>query len=241
MGTGQPSWKCEIMFDFRLWKFPEHCPQAGCSLECQSCFVGHEIALPQFVYTRGRDMWPPERTQQAGVVMQPVTAGLSLFYLENTSSLPPNALAASLTQMCHRLHAGSEGCCLKRLVSAKETPRWSRLLRRWVRLPSNWLLHRLMEKTKKQKQSHQRRAQSWALSCICTLLHSLSGQPESENSSGSHKGFAVHVITGLSFLLVKIAPTVVWYLVTTTPLSLNIIIIGDVIFLRNLKEERCTV
>lgn len=58
----------------------------------------------------------------------------------------------------------------------------------------------------------------------------------------SHKGFAVHVITGLSqrvFLLVKIAPTVVWNLVTTNPLSF-IIIINGIYFLGNLKEEHCT-
>lgn len=55
----------------------------------------------------------PGKTQQAGVMMQPVTAWLSLFYLENTSHLPPNLFAASLTQMCHQMHAESEECCLK--------------------------------------------------------------------------------------------------------------------------------
>ena len=53
------------------------------------------------------------RRNRAGVMMQPVTAWPPLFYLENTSRLPPNPLAAPLTQMCHQLHAESEECCLK--------------------------------------------------------------------------------------------------------------------------------
>lgn len=55
------------------------------------------------------------KTQQAGAMMQPVTVWLSLFYLENTSHLPPNSFTAPLTQMCHQLHAESEECCLKSL------------------------------------------------------------------------------------------------------------------------------
>lgn len=38
-----------------------------------------------------------EKTQQAGAMMQPVTADLSPFYLENTSHLPPNSFRAPLT------------------------------------------------------------------------------------------------------------------------------------------------
>ncbi len=67
------------------------------------------------VCTQGDLACDPGKTQQAGVMMQPVTAWLSLFYLENTSHLPPNPFAAPLTQMCHQLHAESEECCLKLL------------------------------------------------------------------------------------------------------------------------------
>lgn len=57
----------------------------------------------------------PGKTQQAGAMMEPVTTWLSLFYLENTSHLPPSSFTAPLTQMCHQLHAESEECCLKLL------------------------------------------------------------------------------------------------------------------------------
>lgn len=67
------------------------------------------------VCTQGDLACDPAKTQQAGLMMQPVTAWLSLFYLENTSHLPPNPFTTPLTQMCHQLHAESEECCLKLL------------------------------------------------------------------------------------------------------------------------------
>lgn len=93
----------------------EHCPRACCTrnaFKCQNVCTSHETMSVQCEYAGGLGMWPV-KTQQAGVMMHPVTPWLSLFYLENTSHLPPNPLTALLTQMCHQLHAESEECCLK--------------------------------------------------------------------------------------------------------------------------------
>lgn len=76
-------------------------------------FIGHETTSCPVGVCRGDLACDPGKTQQAGVMMQPVTAWLSPFYLENTSRLPPNPLADPLVQMCHQLHAESVECCLK--------------------------------------------------------------------------------------------------------------------------------
>lgn len=79
------------------------------------CFLSVMRLRLSSVCTQGDLACDPAKTQQAGLMMQPVTAWLSLFYLENTSHLPPNPFTTPLTQMCHQLHAESEECCLKLL------------------------------------------------------------------------------------------------------------------------------
>lgn len=89
-----------------------HCPWACCTRYAFSVkmFLSVMRLCLSSVCMQGDLACDLGKTQQAGVMMQPVTALLSLFYLENTSPFPPNPLAALLTQMCHQLHAVSEEC-----------------------------------------------------------------------------------------------------------------------------------
>lgn len=79
------------------------------------CFLSVMRLCLSSVCTQGDLACDPGKTQQAGAMMEPVTAWLSPFYLENTSHLPLSSFTAPLTQMCHQLHAESEECCLKLL------------------------------------------------------------------------------------------------------------------------------
>lgn len=58
----------------------------------KNVFIGHETTSVQCVCTQGDLACDLGKTQQAGAMMQPVTAWLSLFCLEKTTHLPPNPL-----------------------------------------------------------------------------------------------------------------------------------------------------
>lgn len=80
----------------------------------KNVFIGHETTSVQCVCTQGDLACDLGKTQQAGAMMQPVTAWLSLFCLEKNHPPPTQSpKAARLTQICHQLHAESEERCLK--------------------------------------------------------------------------------------------------------------------------------
>lgn len=80
----------------------------------KNVFIGHETTSVQCVCTQGDLACDLGKTQQAGAMMQPVTAWLSLFCLEKNHPPPTQSpKAAQLTQICYQLHAESEECCLK--------------------------------------------------------------------------------------------------------------------------------
>lgn len=94
------------------WLFTVTRPQACCTryaFKCQNVFCWSWDQLCP-VCMQGFTTCDQRETQQAGVMMQTLTARL---YLENTSHFPLSPITALLTQMCHQMHAESEECCLK--------------------------------------------------------------------------------------------------------------------------------
>lgn len=96
----------------------EHCPRVCCThhaFSVKKCFYrSWDYVCPVCVCTQGDLACDLGKTQQAGAMMQPVTAWLSLFCLEKNHPPPTQSpKAAQLTQICYQLHAESEECCLK--------------------------------------------------------------------------------------------------------------------------------